>query len=257
MHNTLLIGSAASLAAGLATFIGALPMAFFKPSDKTLNTLLGGSAGVMLAATAYSLVMPAIQAGGALALLVGFPLGAAFVHLFDKIIPHEHFGALGREGMDTDRLRQIWLFVLAITIHNFPEGLAVGVGFGGGDFKGGLILAIAIGLQNIPEGLAVAAPLIKMGYSLRYALGISLLTGLVEPIGGALGAGLVVLMKPLLGYFLAFAGGAMLWVISAEIIPETHREENAHSATYGVVVGFLIMTLLDTLLEPVLKSFGF
>lgn len=255
--NTIALGTLASLGAGLATVLGALPLLFFRPSERVLNALLGGSAGVMLAATAYSLVVPALKAGGPVALTVGLILGAAFVHVVDKIVPHEHFGVLGREGMDVARLRRIWLFVLAITIHNFPEGLAVGVGFGGGDRAAGLILAIAIGLQNIPEGLAVAAPLLRLGYSLRYSIGIAFLTGLVEPVGGLLGAGLVTLMLPLLGYFLAFAAGAMLWVISAEIIPETHREENAHAATYGVVVGFLVMTLLDNLLEPLLKSLGF
>ncbi len=255
MGNIILFGALASLAAGLATMLGALPLALFrKPSEKTLNVLLGGAAGVMLAATAFSLVVPAIAEGGVLALAIGMIAGAAFVHLSDRLLPHEHFGLLGREGGDARHLRRIWLFVFAITIHNFPEGLSVGVGFGTGDVAAGVTLAIAIGLQNIPEGLAVAAPLLRLGYSLRYALLITLCTGLVEPVGGLIGAALVAVARPLLGYFLAFAAGAMLWVISAEIIPETHSREDAHGATYGVIVGFIIMAALDNLLEPMLAG---
>ncbi|MCK5797654.1 MAG: ZIP family metal transporter, partial [Deltaproteobacteria bacterium] len=126
---------------------------------------------------------------------------------------------------------------------------------GGGNIADGLVLAIAIGLQNIPEGFAVAAPLLRLGYSLPYAMGISLLTGLVEPIGGLLGVSVVTFMTPLLPYLLAFAAGAMLWVITAEIIPETHHVEATRRApTYGLIIGFIIMTGLDTVLEPLLKS---
>ena len=253
--NIILYGTLASLAAGLATFLGALPLIVIRrPSESLLNVMLGGAAGVMLAATAFSLVVPAIEAGGVLALAVGMLAGAGFVHLSDKLIPHEHFGALGREGADPKKLRRIWLFVFAIAIHNFPEGLAVGVGFGTGDIAAGLTLAIAIGLQNIPEGMAVGAPLLRLGHTLKYALLVTLLTGLVEPVGGFIGASLVTVAEPLLGYFLGFAAGAMLWVISAEIIPETHAKERAHGATYGVVVGFIIMAALDNLLEPALAG---
>ncbi|MBN1421964.1 MAG: ZIP family metal transporter [Planctomycetes bacterium] len=248
-------GFLASLAAGLATFVGTLPLLVFRrPSERVLNTMLGFAAGVMLAATAFSLVVPALEAGGAPALIVGMLLGGAFVHQADRWIPHEHFGPLGREGAEATKLRRVWLFVFAITIHNFPEGLAVGVGYGSGDMAAGTTLAIAIGLQNMPEGLAVGAPLVRLGYSLRYALFISLLTGLVEPIGGLIGAGLVTLARPLLGYMMGFAAGAMLWVISAEIIPETHETRKAHSATYGVIAGFLVMALMDNLLEKMLRG---
>ncbi len=255
MDSVIVYGTLASLAAGLATVLGALPLVFMRqPSERVLNVLLGGAAGVMLAATAFSLVVPAIEEGGVSALVVGMLAGAAFVHLSDHLLPHEHFGLLGREGGDPTRVRRIWLFIFAITIHNFPEGLSVGVGFGSGDLAAGLTLAIAIGLQNIPEGLAVGAPLLRLGYSLRFALIVTLCTGLVEAVGGLMGASLVAIARPLLGYFLAFAAGAMLWVISAEIIPETHSKERAHGATYGVVVGFIIMAALDNLLEPLLST---
>lgn len=253
--NIVLCGVLASLLAGLATFLGALPLVVIRrPSENLLNVMLGGAAGVMLAATAFSLVVPAIEEGGLVALAVGMMLGAAFVHLSDRLLPHEHFGLLGREGAQAKSLRRVWLFIFAITIHNFPEGLAVGVGFGTGDVAGGLTLAIAIGLQNIPEGLAVGAPMLRLGYSLKWALLVTLLTGLVEPIGGFIGVAMVVIAQPLLGYLLAFAAGAMLWVISAEIIPETHSKDRAHGATYGVVVGFIIMAILDNLLEPMLAT---
>ena len=254
--NPIVLGFLASLAAGSATFLGTLPLIIFrKPSEQLLNVLLGGSAGVMLGATAFSLIVPAMAHGGPVPMAVGVMLGAMFVHLMDRVLPHEHFGTLGREGADVRRLRRIWLFVLAITIHNFPEGLAVGVGYGGGNRIEGTILAIAIGLQNIPEGLAVAAPLLRMGYSLRYAMGIALLTGLVEPVGGLLGASVVTVMLPALPYFLGFAAGAMLWVVAAEIIPETHHVEQTRRApTYGLIVGFIVMTVLDNMLEPFLKG---
>ncbi|RMG58386.1 MAG: ZIP family metal transporter, partial [Deltaproteobacteria bacterium] len=142
-------------------------------------------------------------------------------------------------------LKKIWLFVLAITIHNFPEGLAVGVGFGGGDMKRGLSLALGIGLQNIPEGLAVAFPLLREKYSRLKAFLIALATGLVEPVGGIIGAGAVSVAKPVLPFGLAFAAGCMLSVISSEVIPETHTHGYEKEATLGVVVGFVVMMLLD------------
>ena len=145
-------------------------------------------------------------------------------------------------------MRKIWLFILAITIHNFPEGLAVGVGFGSGDIGAGTSLAIGIGLQNMPEGLAVALPLIGMGKSRWKAIGIATLTGLVEPVGGLLGVASVNLFHPILPLGLAFAAGAMLFVISDEIIPETHSRGKSRIATFGVIVGFVIMMALDNLL---------
>jgi ZIP family zinc transporter len=140
---------------------------------------------------------------------------------------------------------KIWLFVLAITLHNFPEGLSVGVSFGGEDWRNGIVLAIAIGLQNIPEGLAVALPLAGLGYSRRRAVGIATLTGLVEPVGGLLGISAVTLFSPLLPVGMGFAAGAMLFVICDEIIPETHAGRNPRAATFGIMAGFMVMTILD------------
>ncbi len=248
------MGILASALAGLATGVGALPAAFFKNvPDKALNTMLGGAAGVMLAATSFSLIIPGIEHGDALwpgygvyIVVAGMLFGAVFLDRIDKWLPHEHF-FMGREGPDS-KLKKIWLFVIAITIHNFPEGLAVGVGFGSGDVGAGTSLAVGIGLQNMPEGLAVALPLMSLGYSRWTAIGIATLTGLVEPIGGLLGVGAVTAFQPILPFGLAFAAGAMLFVISDEIIPETHSKGKSRLATFGVMVGFVIMMALDNIL---------
>ncbi len=252
--NIILIGFLASLAAGLATGVGALPALFIRRvTDRTMDILLGGAAGVMLAATSFSLIVPGIDVGnrmwpgwGIWIVVLGMAVGAVFLDRADKWLPHEHF-VKGHEG-PSSRLRKIWLFIIAITIHNFPEGLAVGVGFGAGDFGSATSLAIGIGLQNMPEGLAVALPLMSEGYSRWKAIGIATLTGLVEPIGGLLGVGAVTAFQPILPFGLAFAAGAMLFVISDEIIPETHTRGYARLATFGVIVGFLIMMVLDNLL---------
>ena len=171
------LGIIASTLAGLATGVGALPVMFFRSvSDKFLNTMLGGAAGVMLAATSFSLIVPGIEYGnqtlpgyGVYIVVFGMLFGAVFLDRIDKWLPHEHF-KMGREGPSSS-LKKIWLFIIAITIHNFPEGLAVGVGFGTGDIGAGTSLAIGIGLQNMPEGLAVAMPLIGLGYSRWHAIG--------------------------------------------------------------------------------------
>ena len=246
-------GFIASLLAGLGTGIGALPVLFFKDvSRNLLNIMLGAAAGVMLAATAFSLIVPGIESGnllwpgyGVFVVMAGILVGAISLDLVDKWLPHEHFFK-GPEGPASD-IKRIWLFVFAIAIHNFPEGLAVGVGFGTGDIAAGTTLAIGIGLQNMPEGLAVALPLIGLGYSRWKALGIATLTGLVEPVGGLLGAGAVTVFQPILPFALAYAAGAMLFVISDEIIPETHSRGKSRQATYGVLIGFVIMMALDNL----------
>ncbi len=246
IEETILLGFVASLAAGLATGAGSLPVLFTKKvSDRLLDVMLGFSAGVMLAATSFSLIVPAIDLTGPWVAVLGIVLGALTLHLIDRFVPHFH-PALGAEG-PSSKLSRIWLLVIAITIHNFPEGLAVGVSFGGGDVAAGLVVATAIGLQNMPEGLAVALPLLREGYSRRKSIWYGTLTGLVEPAGGLLGAALVSIFHPILPWALAFAAGAMLFVVSDEMIPESHRKGFEREATFGLIIGFVIMMLLDCL----------
>lgn len=255
--SLILIGTGASLAAGLATGVGALPvLAMRTVSPRAEDALLGFAAGVMLAASFFSLILPGLEAaeaqgaGRAAALVVagGILLGSLLLWAVDRWAPHEHFIA-GRRGRDTSRLSRIWLLVIAMTLHNFPEGLAVGVGFGGGNIENGTNLAFGIGLQNAPEGLSVAVGLVGVGYARTRAVLIALSTGLVEPVGGFIGIAAVSVMEMLLPWGLAFAAGAMIYVVSNEIIPETHRKGFETWATGGLMGGFVVMMTLDVTLS--------
>ena len=248
------LGFLGSLIAGLMTAVGAIPVLLGKtPSRRVRDMSLGFAAGVMLSASFFSLIIPSLEAAGqrygegvvpASIAVVGILAGMAIVAWLNEVLPHEHF-TTGREGPESAALRQIWLFIIAITIHNFPEGLAVGVGFGANGLSGGLPLAIGIGLQNLPEGLAVAVALLGEGYSRFKSFGIAALTGLIEPLGGLLGAALISFSEPFLPWGLAFAAGAMLYVISHEIIPETHRSGHQNQATFGLAIGLVVMLFLD------------
>lgn len=250
------LGAVASLIAGMFTAVGALPVLLGKGiSPRTQNTLLGFAAGVMLAATVFSLIIPGIAQGEAIyggatsAVMIvslGILIGGLLIAVVNRYAPHEHFIS-GREGADWLQLRRLWLFVVAITLHNFPEGLAVGVSFAGHDVANGIALSTGIALQNIPEGLAVAVALISAGYGRLASVGVAMATGLVEPIGGIVGAAAVSVAAPVLPLGLAFAAGAMLFVISNEIIPETNRKGYASLATGGLMVGFVLMMQLDVL----------
>lgn len=254
MMNTILLGTLASLLAGLGTTVGALPVLLpINLSDRVQGILLGLGGGIMLAATSFSLIIPGTEAAirqgnsttsAALIMLVGILLGSAALWLAHNNFPHEHIFK-GQEGPQGENLKRIWLFVIAITLHNFPEGLAVGVGFGGSDPTSASALTMGIGLQNIPEGLVVAIALRNLNYSALYALGVSTLTGLVEPIGGIFGVSIVTIAQPVLPWGMAFAAGAMLFVIVDEIIPEIDQKSLGQSGTLGVMVGFVIMMFLD------------
>ena len=248
------LGFIGSLLAGLMTAVGAIPVLMGKrPSRAMRDMSLGFAAGVMLSASFFSLIIPSLDAAtehygeGAIPAAIavgGILLGMAAVALLNETLPHEHFNT-GREGPEAASLRRVWLFIIAITIHNFPEGLAVGVGFGAHGLSGGIPLALGIGLQNAPEGLAVAVALLGEGYSRRRAFGIAALTGLVEPIGGLLGAAIISVSEPFLPWGLAFSAGAMLYVISHEIIPETHRCGHQNKATLGFAIGLVLMLFLE------------
>jgi ZIP family zinc transporter len=239
-------GTILSTLAGLSTMLGTIPLLLFHKhlGEKVIDSLMGMAAGIMLAASAFSLAGPSLEIGGVLRFTVGFLLGAVLVDLMDKYSPHEHF-LKGHEGADIKKLSKIWLFVIAITIHNFPEGMAVGIS---GYTPQALSVAIAIGTQNIPEGAATMVALMNAGYSTPFSLLVTLLTGAVEVLGGIFGAGLILISKRLLPYMLAFAAGAMVFVVSDEVIPETHLRGNERLSTYFLIFGFLIMSALDVLL---------
>ncbi|MDR5899924.1 ZIP family metal transporter [Halomonas vilamensis] len=254
MENTVVVGFLGSLIAGLLTAVGALPVLLGKTPERAFRDLaLGFAAGVMLAASFFSLIIPALDAaevyyaGGAMPaaiICISILIGMGAIALLNERLPHEHFQQ-GREGPEGAALRRVWLFVFAIAIHNFPEGLAVGVGFGANGVSGGMPLAIGIGLQNMPEGLAVAIALMGEGYSKWRSWSIAALTGLIEPIGGLFGASVVSVSQVLLPWGLAFSAGAMLYVISHEIIPESHRCGHQQKATFGLAMGLVIMLFLD------------
>ena len=252
--NVIAMGVLGSLAAGLMTAVGALPVLSGRSvSRRTNDILLGFAAGVMLSASYFSLIIPGLEISearygeGAIPALIavgGITIGAAAIFLLDERVPHQHF-IKGLEGPRADAVRGIWLFVIAITLHNVPEGLAVGVGFGGGDIGAAATLALGIGLQNAPEGLAVALALQSEGYSKTFAFWVAAATGLVEPVAGLIGVVAVSASQFLLPWGLTFAAGAMLYVISNEIIPETHRHGHHKGATTGLIVGVVLMMFLD------------
>ena|SRR5690606_4040866 len=243
--------------AAAATMLGTLPALFARALGRRLqDTMLGFGAGIMLAAVAFSLVLPALGTAQRLGagdwssgLLVGLSLllGGAAVMGLERALPHEHF-VKGPEGGDTRRIARTWLFVFAIYLHNLPEGLAIGVAYAA-DAQQGLVLATGIAIQDIPEGLVVALALLAAGYGRRHAILIGVASGLIEPVGAALGASVVVAASPwLLPCGLGFAAGAMLFVVSHEIIPESHRQGHENFATAGLMLGFVLMMVLDTAL---------
>ena len=261
--NPVLQALAATIFTWLVTALGASAVFFFKEIErKVLDGMLGFAAGVMIAASFWSLLAPAIEmseqsgVAGWIPAVVGFMLGGGFLYLVDRILPHLHLGfpIEEAEGIKTTWQRSI-LLVLAVTLHNIPEGLAVGVAFGAaglgpgaGSMVGAIALAIGIGLQNFPEGTAVAVPLRREGFSRPRAFFFGQLSGVVEPIAGVVGAAAVLAMRPLLPYALAFAAGAMIYVVVEELIPESQYEQNTHIATFGSMMGFAVMMMLDVAL---------
>lgn len=247
---------AGGTAAAVATAVGTVPALLARRIERrTQDTLLGFGAGVMLAAAAFSLVAPGIEAArqqGAgpwsAGLIVGaaIVIGAALIMGLDRAVPHEHF-IKGPEGRSSARLKRTWLFVFAICLHNLPEGLAIGVAYAA-DFAHGNVLATGIAIQDIPEGLVVAVALIAAGYGRGLSVLVGAGSGLIEPVGAVLGASVVAAVPLLLPVGLGFAAGAMLFVVSHEIIPESHRQGHENFATTGLMFGFVLMMLLDTAL---------
>jgi len=261
--NPILQAFIATLFTWFLTALGAGLVFFFKTINrKTLDGMLGFAAGVMIAASYWSLLAPAIEMSEESNLPVwvpattGFLLGGGFLWIVDKLIPHLHMGFSTEhaEGISTSWHRSV-LLVLAITIHNIPEGLAVGVAFGAlasdlpsATLGGAVALALGIGIQNFPEGAAVSVPLRREGLSRLKSFWYGQLSGVVEPVAGVLGAVAVIYMRPVLPYALAFAAGAMIYVVVEELIPESQFEKNTDIATIGTMVGFAVMMTLDVAL---------
>lgn len=258
LNYPILLALLAGLFSWLFTAFGASLVFFFKTiNTKVLNAMLGFAAGVMIAASFWSLLAPAIvmAEGGsippAVIVSLGFLSGAFFLWCVDRLLPHVHLETNHREGIKTSWQRSI-LLVMAITFHNVPEGLAIGVAFGGLAYgspamtlAGAISLTLGIGLQNFPEGAAVSIPLRRENMSRRKAFLIGQFSGMVEPIAAVIGAAAVVFIAPTLPFALAFAAGAMIYVVAEELIPEACLVDEGDVATIGVILGFTLMMFLD------------
>lgn len=257
-HDSLAAAAMQSfLAGGVGTALGAVPILFLRRIAPRVESALSGfSAGVMLAAAFVALLLPALELARAgsvhsftasIPIALGVALGTAFVAWLHGALPHEHF-AKGREGADSARLRRVWLFALALALHNVPEGLAVGVGVASGDEHVSLPVTLGIAVQNVPEGLIVALAFVAAGYTKREALLVTAATGIVEPVAACFGWTALQFVSAAMPAALSFAAGAMIYVVSHEIIPESHREERSVVATWGLVLGVLLMVLVDAAL---------
>ena len=242
-----------ALGVGGATVIGAVIGFLFKNmSHKFSDIILSFAAGVMLAAAVLGLVIPSLEYGGKYGIVItviGIFVGAICLNLIDRLVPHLHkLAGADLEKHNNADLNKVLLFVMAIAIHNFPEGIAAGVGFGSGDTAQAFMIAGGIALQNIPEGMVIIAPMIAAGVSPKKTFVFAMITGLVEVIGTLLGYFAVSVASVILPFALAFAGGTMLYVISDEMIPETHAHGCERGATYALLAGFCIMLISDVLL---------
>ncbi len=243
-----------ALGVGGATVIGAvIGFIFKKASHKFRDIVLSFAAGVMLAAAVLGLIIPSLEYGGKYALLItvaGIFIGAVCLNLIDKLVPHLHklAGGTEEEHKNNANLNKVLLFVTAIAIHNLPEGIAAGVGFGSGNTSEALLIAGGIALQNIPEGMVIIAPMLAAGIKPRKTFVFAMVTGLVEVVGTLLGYFAVSIASAILPFALAFAGGTMLYVISDEMIPETHAHGSERGATYALLAGFCLMLVSDVLL---------
>ena len=242
-----------ALGVGGATVVGALIGLLFKNiSHKFSDIILAFAAGIMLSASVFGLVIPSLEYGGEWGIvitIVGIFVGAIVLNLLDKTVPHLH-KMIGKdiEEHNKTNLGKVLLFVLAIAMHNLPEGIASGVGFGSGDVNGALLIASGIALQNIPEGMVIIAPLLSAGVSKGKTFIIALITGLIEVVGTFIGYFAVSFAKFLLPFALAFAAGTMLYVVSDEMIIETHSHGVESAATYALIFGFCLMLVLDVVL---------
>lgn len=243
-----------ALGVGGATIIGSIIGFIFKKiSHKFSDIVLSFAAGVMLAAAVLGLIIPSIEYGGKFGIVItvaGIFAGALCLNFIDRIVPHLHkfVGSDMEEHSGNEKLSKVLLFVMAIAIHNLPEGIAAGVGFGSGNTSEAMLIAGGIALQNVPEGMVIIGPMLAAGITPRRTFVCAMITGLVEVVGTLLGYFAVSVASAILPFALAFAGGTMLYVISDEMIPETHSHGSQSGATYALLVGFCVMLVSDVLL---------
>ncbi len=241
-----------ALGVGGATVAGALIGFIFKNiSHRFSNLVISFAAGIMLSAAFLGLILPSIEYGGRFGVLVavlGILVGGVCINLSDRLVPHIH-KLVGGEQKSSGRVKSVLLFVIAIGIHNLPEGIAAGVGFGAGDVEGAILIAAGIALHNIPEGMVIISPMLSAGISPKKTFILALLTGLAEVVGTLIGYFAVSVAQAILPFALAFAGGAMLYVISEEMIPETHADGEAYRVTYAFLCGTCAMLVLDALMS--------
>lgn len=245
-----------ALGVGLSTIFGAiLGFILKKPAMKFNNIMLSFASGVMLSASIWGLIIPSLEEGGRFGFIItilGIFCGAFTIELCNKIVPHLHsITGLddGHLSANEDKINKVLLFVIAISVHNLPEGIATGVSFGTGNIANALMVALAIALQNIPEGMVIIAPMLSVGINKRRTLGIAFLTGAIEIIGTLIGYLAVSVASVILPFALALAGGSMIYVIADEMIPETHLSEGKRGASYSLLLGFSLMLIISCILN--------
>lgn len=243
-------GIVAGVIAGLFTGIGTLPLLFVKKISKVFEDfLLGFAAGLMIFASSFSLILPALEDEKIFQVLFGLLFGSILMAIIEKAIPHLHLDKLKVLDFEDESFKKTVLLLMAIIIHSIPEGLAIGIGFVAGEPKLGLAIAIAIGIQNAPEGLVISAPLIEKGYSKTKAIAFGFLAGIGEPIASIAGALVGEAFNVYMPFILSFAAGAMYYVVSHELIPESHCNGNQMKATFGVIFGFMTMLIIDYIVK--------
>lgn len=239
-------GFTASILAGMCTGIGALPLIFVNKISKVFEDfLLGFAAGIMLFAASFNLILPALAQKQIFQVMMGLLAGSVLIGVIEKIVPNIHMGQIRNTNFENKVFAKTIMMIAAIAIHNIPEGFAIGVGYATGSQERGIILAIAMGIQNAPEGLVVSAPLIEKGYSKGKAILFAFFAGIGEPIAAAVGIVAGKVIQPYMPFTLSLAAGAMYYVVSHELIPESHCHGNQVKATFGVIAGFLVMLLIE------------
>ncbi|MCG8541391.1 MAG: ZIP family metal transporter [Clostridia bacterium] len=240
----------AGLIAGLVTGLGTLPLLFVKRIEKPVeDTLLGFAAGIMIFASSFNLILPALKEKSIIQVILGLIAGACIMAIVEVTIPHIHLDKLKIIDFKDKAMKKTMLLLLAIIIHSIPEGLAIGVGYSSNDPSIGLVMTIAIVVQNVPEGLVLCAPLLEKGYSKLKVIAFGFLAGIGEPIGALLGVLVGSRLKNYMAFILSFAAGAMYYIVSHELIPQSHCNGNQMKATFGVIFGFIAMLIIDYMVK--------